>query len=71
MIWILVDSSTLGGIERHVATLAEALLRESRAAEIVLLAAHGANPWLQQLERALRDVHLAGEITRGEAAAHG
>jgi glycosyltransferase involved in cell wall biosynthesis len=52
MIWILVDSSTLGGIERHVATLVEALHRVPIAAEIVLLAAHGANPWLQQLQMA-------------------
>ena len=50
MIWILVDSSTLGGIERHVATLAEALRRVPLSAEIVLLAAHGNNPWLQQLD---------------------
>jgi glycosyltransferase involved in cell wall biosynthesis len=65
MIWILVDSSTLGGIERHVATLADALRRVPLAAEIVLLAAHGTNPWLQQLEAArlpyrLLDGSLAG-----------
>jgi glycosyltransferase involved in cell wall biosynthesis len=52
MIWILVDSSTVGGIERHVATLAEALRRVPISAEIVLLAAHGENPWLQQLQAA-------------------
>jgi glycosyltransferase involved in cell wall biosynthesis len=52
MIWILVDSSSVGGIERHVATLAEALRRASLDTEIVLLAAHGNNPWLQQLDEA-------------------
>ncbi len=52
MIWILVDSSTVGGIERHVATLAEALRRVPLNAEIVLFAAHGDNPWLQQLQAA-------------------
>ena len=49
MIWILVDSSTVGGIERHIATLADALRRVPLSTEIVLLAAHGDNPWLQQL----------------------
>jgi glycosyltransferase involved in cell wall biosynthesis len=52
MIWILVDSSSVGGIERHVATLAEALRRVPLSAEIVLFAAHGDNPWLQQLQAA-------------------
>jgi glycosyltransferase involved in cell wall biosynthesis len=52
MIWILVDSSTVGGIERHVATLAEALRRVPITAEIVLMAGHGDNPWLQQLKAA-------------------
>jgi glycosyltransferase involved in cell wall biosynthesis len=52
MIWILVDSSSIGGIERHVATLAAALRRVTVSTEIVLLAPHGANPWLQQLQAA-------------------
>jgi glycosyltransferase involved in cell wall biosynthesis len=52
MIWIVVDSSTVGGIERHIATLADALRRLPLATEIVLLAAHGENPWLQQLRAA-------------------
>lgn len=49
MIWLLVDSSSIGGIERHVATLATALSRRGIGVEIVLLARHGDNPWLQQL----------------------
>jgi glycosyltransferase involved in cell wall biosynthesis len=52
MIWILVDSSSVGGIERHVATLAEALRRVALSAEIVLLAPHANNPWLLQLQAA-------------------
>lgn len=52
MIWLLVDSSTVGGIERHVATLAEALARQGQRAEVVLLAGHKDNPWLEQLHAA-------------------
>lgn len=50
MIWILIDSGSVGGIERHVATLAAALNRAGQCAEVVLMADHGANPWLRQLE---------------------
>lgn len=52
MIWLLVDSRTVGGIERHVATLAEALARQGEAAKVVLYAAHAPNPWLTQLDAA-------------------
>ena len=49
MIWLLIDSSSVGGIECHVATLAEALRGRGVDADVVLLADHGANPWLEQL----------------------
>lgn len=49
MIWLLVDSSTVGGIESHVARLALALRESGTSAEVVLLADHGANPWIDQL----------------------
>lgn len=49
MIWLLLDSSSIGGIERHVATLAGALRRAGYEAEVVLLARHGRNPWIEQL----------------------
>lgn len=49
MIWLLVDSSTVGGIESHVARLALALIDAGHPAEVVLLAEHGANPWIDQL----------------------
>ena len=52
MIWLLVDSRTVGGIERHVAILAEALERGGERAEVVLLANHGDNPWQHQLAAA-------------------
>jgi glycosyltransferase involved in cell wall biosynthesis len=52
MIWLLVDSATVGGIERHIATLAQALNRSGEHAEIILLADHGANPWRDQLATA-------------------
>ncbi|MBY0610786.1 MAG: glycosyltransferase family 4 protein [Beijerinckiaceae bacterium] len=48
-IWLLIDSSTIGGIESHVAALCEALIERGQPAEIVLLARHGDNPWLDQL----------------------
>lgn len=52
MIWILVDSSSVGGIERHIESLARALQRRAIAAQIVLLGEHGDNPWCRQLKQA-------------------
>ncbi|MFM2422104.1 MAG: hypothetical protein RL291_634 [Pseudomonadota bacterium] len=61
MIWFLVDSSSLGGIERHIETLAVALKRRGIPVEVVLYADHGANPWCRQLEAAgLKHRALAG-----------
>lgn len=45
----LVDSSGIGGIERHIATLTRALTDNGFEAEIWLYGAHGANAWLDQL----------------------
>lgn len=50
MISLLLDSSGLGGIETHVATLAETLLASGRPVEILFLADHGENPFYKQLE---------------------
>jgi glycosyltransferase involved in cell wall biosynthesis len=50
MIWFLIDSSSLGGAERHIAVLAQSLTRRGIAADIVLYANHGRNPWIEQLE---------------------
>lgn len=49
MIWLLIDSSSVGGAERHIATLAQSLARLRIPATVVLYAGHGANPWLAQL----------------------
>ena len=48
-IWQLVDSSTIGGIESHIAALSAALRDAGQPTEIVLLTNHGPNPWLTQL----------------------
>lgn len=50
MISLLLDSSGLGGIETHVATLAETLLASGRPVEILFLADHGDNPFYKQLK---------------------
>ena len=46
---LLVDSSGIGGIERHIAVLAGALRRRGYDARVLLYADHGAHPWLDQL----------------------
>ncbi len=49
-VWQLVDSSGIGGIETHMRVLTRALNEAGRPARVVLLAPHGANPWLDQLK---------------------
>ncbi|GLI94932.1 glycosyltransferase family 4 protein [Methylocystis echinoides] len=51
-IFLLVDSSGIGGIERHVATLAAGLRERALDARILLLEDHGPNKWLSQLKAA-------------------
>jgi glycosyltransferase involved in cell wall biosynthesis len=51
-IWQLIDSSSVGGIERHVELLADAINATGADCEVVLLADHGDNPWLSQLDDA-------------------
>ena len=60
---LLVDSSGLGGIERHVAVLARALRQRGIDARVWLYADHGANLWLEQLAAA----EVPVEINRGGA----
>ncbi len=69
MIWLLVDSSTIGGIERHVATLAAALQRAGYASSILLLADHGPNPWLEQLQAAGLSIRMLDGTAAGLVAA--
>lgn len=60
-IWQLVDSSTIGGIEKHIAVLTRSLIGAGFAPEIVLYQDHGANPWLTQLgDDGLAFRHLDG-----------
>jgi glycosyltransferase involved in cell wall biosynthesis len=51
-ICILVDSSQVGGIERHIELLASGLRRRGVDARVTLLADHGPNPWLDGLAAA-------------------
>lgn len=60
MIWLLVDSSSVGGIERHVSILGQSLERAGIASRIVLYARHGKNPWLDQLHDAGLDPLILG-----------
>ncbi len=46
---LLVDSSGIGGIERHVAVLVTALRRRGYDARVLLLTDHGPHAWLDQL----------------------
>ena len=48
-IWQLVDSGSIGGIERHVALLGKVLAQRGMDAQVILMADHGDNPWLEQL----------------------
>jgi glycosyltransferase involved in cell wall biosynthesis len=68
-VWQFVDSSTVGGIERHIATLGSALVAAGHHCDVVLYADHGKNPWLQQLARAgLPPHHLSGSLSSLVAA---
>ncbi|MEP9376999.1 glycosyltransferase family 4 protein [Aquabacter sp. CN5-332] len=51
-VWQLVDSGGVGGIETHVRVLAKALAEAGWPCRVLLLADHGANPWLGQLKAA-------------------
>ncbi|OKL45726.1 glycosyltransferase family 4 protein [Pseudovibrio exalbescens] len=51
-IWQLVDSSGIGGIEKHILVLAQTLKAQGLDVRVVLLAPHDNNPWLDQLTMA-------------------
>lgn len=62
-IWQFIDSSSVGGAERHVATLADSLHRRAMPVSVLLLQDHRANPWLAQLEAAtIPHRHLDGRL---------
>jgi len=48
---LFVDTSSVGGIERHVATLAADLQARGVPVEVLIYANYGANPWIAQLDR--------------------
>jgi glycosyltransferase involved in cell wall biosynthesis len=52
MIWQLVDSSGIGGIESHIVNLTLALNAAGHTTKITLLKRHKNNPWFEQLDRA-------------------
>lgn len=68
-VWLLIDSSSVGGAERHVANLAAALRGRGIAAEIVLYQAHGRNPWIDQIEGAGLQYRVLDGSPRGLLAA--
>lgn len=50
VIWLLLDASGMGGIEKHVCVLCRALIDSGRRAEIVLLTDHGRTPFRDRLD---------------------
>lgn len=63
IVWQIVDSSSIGGIEKHMAVLTDSLRHHRFDARIVLLEDHGASPWIDQLKNAgLTPRHLDGSI---------
>lgn len=60
-IWLLLDSSGLGGIETHVLELATALSDDGTAVEVVFLQDHGEHPlWPKLQERKVKYRALGG-----------
>ncbi len=49
-IWQLLDASGIGGIERHVIVLAQALAESGHPCRVVLLSDHGDTPFLGRLK---------------------
>lgn len=59
-VWLLLDSSGIGGIETHVWHLAEALRSRGRPVRVVFLADHGPHPLFDRLEAAQHRVTRLG-----------
>lgn len=49
--WLLIDSRSVGGAERHTALLSRHLRSHGIEAEVVLYAKYPSNPWREQLAR--------------------
>jgi glycosyltransferase involved in cell wall biosynthesis len=61
----LIDSSGVGGAERHIAQVVQALCKCGVAAEAVLYRNYRENPWLRQLEQA----HIPHRVLDGSPMA--
>lgn len=58
VVWQLVDSRNVGGIERHVTTLAQGLQRHGQHVEVAVWSDYGDNAWYSQLRAAKVDVRF-------------
>lgn len=68
-IWQFIDSSGIGGIERHVEILAGGLLDNQKACEVIIYADHDNNCWLKQLKAAHIPFRvLGGSVTEFTSA---
>lgn len=65
MIYQLIDSGGVGGAERHVETLATSLIAQGLPTTVLLYAAHGTNPWLDQLAAADVPFRVLDNSARG------
>lgn len=68
-IWQLVDSSAIGGIERHIEMLATGLRRAGFDSQVILYDDHGKNPWFDQLKAAKIPYSVLKGSTRALKAA--
>jgi glycosyltransferase involved in cell wall biosynthesis len=64
-IWHLIDSRTIGGAERHIASVVQALTERGVRAEAVLYRDYGNNPWVTQLRDARVSVRILNGTLRG------
>jgi glycosyltransferase involved in cell wall biosynthesis len=60
-IWHLIDSRSVGGAERHIASVVQALTERDVRAEAVLYRDYGNNPWFAQL----RDADIPFRVLNG------
>ncbi len=51
-VWLLVNSRSVGGVERHITILAQGLRRQGIDAQAVLYVDHGNSPWCAQVREA-------------------
>jgi glycosyltransferase involved in cell wall biosynthesis len=64
-VWHLIDSRSVGGAERHIASIIQSLTERGVRAEAVLYRDYGNNPWLAQLRDARVPVRVLPGSFRG------